>query len=92
MARVSVELLTSRLMGTADVSWSHPVTICMRVMLVIQMLQHDRISCACSHSSLKQFFKFPTISFIALHGLSCDLFFDNRIDRDFRCANTFEQF
>lgn len=35
--RVSKELFTERWMGTGDMRWSHPVTICMGVMLAIQI-------------------------------------------------------
>lgn len=35
--RVSKELFTGRWMGTGDTRWSHPVTICTGVMLVIQI-------------------------------------------------------
>lgn len=35
--RVSKELFTGRWMGTGDMRWSHPVTICTGVMLVIQI-------------------------------------------------------
>lgn len=35
--RVSKDLFTGRWMGTGDMSWSHPVTICTGVMLVIQI-------------------------------------------------------
>lgn len=35
--RVSKELFTGRWMATGDRSWSHPVTICTGVMLVIQI-------------------------------------------------------
>ena len=35
--RVSKELFSGRWMGTGDTRWSHPVTICTGVMLVIQI-------------------------------------------------------
>lgn len=35
--RMSKELFTGRWMGTGDTRWSHPVTICTGVMLVIQI-------------------------------------------------------